>query len=304
MNFDYAPIVLFVYNRLDHTKETLKALKLNRLASKSDLFIFCDGAKKEYDEKVVEVQEYCKSVDGFKSVTVNIRNENAGLAKSIIEGVSKVVQEHKKVIVLEDDIVTSPTFLTFMNQSLDFYQNKDEVWHISGWNYPIENKDLDDVFFWRVMNCWGWATWADRWSYFDKNPNQLINSWSKKQKHHFDLDGSGVFWNQVKKNANGKLNTWAIFWYATIYEHQGYCLNPAKTYVNNIGEDGSGENCVIKKENNKTPLNIFETTSFPTKVQESELAVTKIKEYYRDARGNIFTRAYLHYRTRVLKLLI
>jgi hypothetical protein len=303
MTNDYAPIVLFVYNRLHHTKKTIEALKKNNLATESDLFIFCDGAKQKNDEKVFEVQEFCKSIDGFNSVTVNIREENAGLAKSIIQGVTEIVNQYEKVIVLEDDIVTSPYFLSFMNQALDFYKDDKRVWHISGWNYPIETGDLDGVFFWRVMNCWGWATWTDRWSHFEKNPNRLINSWTKQQKHHFDLDGSGGFWSQVKKNANGKLNTWAIFWYATIYENEGFCLNPALSYVNNIGEDGSGENCVIKGVNTEPTLNILENIQYPSEVQECDLAVKKIKKHYRKTRGSFLVRIYRHIKTKLTKLL-
>jgi len=79
-----------------------------------------------------------------------------------------LLNEYGKIIVLEDDLLTSPYFLKFMNEALEYYKNEKKVWHISGWNYPINNEGLDDVFFWRTMNCWGWATWADRWQYFEK----------------------------------------------------------------------------------------------------------------------------------------
>lgn len=160
----YSPVIIFVYNRLNHTKQTIEALAQNKLAAETDIIIYSDGPKTAIVEtKVDELRKYLKKITGFKSITINERKENLGLAKSIVAGVSEVISQHGKVIVLEDDIVTSPFFLTFMNKALDHFENVERVWHISGWNYPIDSSDLDDVFFWRAMNCWGWATWADRW---------------------------------------------------------------------------------------------------------------------------------------------
>ncbi len=122
---------------------------------------------------VAAVREYVAGIKGFKSLTVHHRPHNYGLAKSIMEGVTDVISEYGSVIVLEDDIVTVPGFLRFMNDALERYRHEPKVWHISGWNYPIDPEGLDDAFFWRTMNCWGWATWADRWTHFEKIPNDL-----------------------------------------------------------------------------------------------------------------------------------
>ena len=145
-------------------------------------------------EKVDEVREYIDSIDGFKKVTVIKREKNWGLANSIIDGVTKIVNDYGKIIVLEDDLVTSPYFLKFMNEALDFYQEEKEVWHISGWNYPIEIDGLNDVFLWRTMNCWGWATWANRWENFEKNTGHLIKEFSKSDIKRFNIDGYQNFW--------------------------------------------------------------------------------------------------------------
>src|SRR5690554_2038285 len=160
-----APIVLFTYNRPDHTHKTVEALKMNKLAKESLLFIFSDGAKCEKDtEAVYNLREYLKGIDGFKSIEIIERKENYGLKRSIIDGVSTVVNEYGKVIVVEDDVVTSPTFLNYMNSALSYFENVKKVWHISGWTPRIKTANLPDFFFWRIMNCYGWGTWADRWS--------------------------------------------------------------------------------------------------------------------------------------------
>ena len=227
LKLNISPIVLFVYNRLWHTKQTIEALKKNELANESELFIYSDAPKNEDDQKQVEnVREYLKTIDGFKKITIIERKENFGLAKSIISGVTEIVNKYGKIIVLEDDLVTSPHFLKFMNEALEFYSNKTKVWHISGWNYPIEYNKNIDTFLWRVMNCWGWGTWADRWKFFEKNIDKLVKTFSKEDIKRFNVDGYENFWNQVIENKEGKINTWAIFWYATIFKNNGLCLNP------------------------------------------------------------------------------
>ncbi|MCK9801668.1 glycosyltransferase [Pseudomonas sp. MAFF 302030] len=287
-----SPIVLFVYNRLDHTVRTVEALLDNELANQSDLFVYSDGARtSQVESQVSAVRDYVRNITGFKSLTVIEREANLGLAKNIIDGVTSVVRKYGRVIVLEDDIVTSPAFLTFMNQALDCYHDDSKVWHISGWNYPIDTDALGDVFLWRVMNCWGWATWADRWAYFEKSPEKLVRSWSSEKKYHFDLYGSGVFWPQVERNVSGEINTWAVFWYSTIYEHQGLCLNPSVSYVQNIGNDGSGVNCGSDSSYFLHDLNDSKDVDFSVDRVESSFAVHNVIKFYKKQNRPVWIRA-------------
>ena len=239
-----APIVLFVYNRPWHTQQTIEALQKNELASKSELFIFSDAAKNEQaTKKVIEVRNYIKNIDGFKKITIIERETNWGLANSIIDGVTKIVNEYGKIIVLEDDLVTSPYFLTFMNEALKFYQNQEKVMHITGYSYPISTEGLDDTFFIKPASCWSWATWDRAWKYYKKDANLYIEKFSKKMIYDFNLNDSYNYFDQIAKNKHGKINTWAIFWYASTYLQNGLSLHPKKSYVQNIGHDGEGVHC-------------------------------------------------------------
>jgi hypothetical protein len=272
-----SPIVLFVYNRLEHTRQTLQALQQNLLAKESELFIYSDGGKDSSSwEQVNQVRSYLRSVEGFKQVTIIERDTNWGLAKNIINGVTEIVNLFSKVIVLEDDIVTSPSFLDYMNKALDFYEEKKKVWHVSGWNYPIEVNIKQDTFAWRMMNCWGWATWADRWTYYKKTPQELLESFSPYEKYRFDLDGVGGFWSQVVKNESGAMDTWAIFWYATIFQNDGICINPMRSFVENIGFDGSGTNTGFRDYYAQS-LNTKTEISFTEELQEQSEVVARIK---------------------------
>ncbi|MBL8437376.1 MAG: glycosyltransferase [Zoogloeaceae bacterium] len=276
---ELAPIVLFVHGRPEHTRRTLAALAANPLAARSDLTIFADGAKGAEDAAAVaEVRALVKDAGGFARVRVVERPGNFGLARNIIEGVTEVVAARGKVIVLEDDLVTSPSFLTFMNQALACYEGDLSVWHISGWNYPIDPAGLGGAFFWRAMNCWGWATWADRWQHFERDPGRLIAHWDQQMIRRFNIDGAYDFWAQVKANHEGRKKTWAIFWYATIFEHGGLCLNPSVSFVRNIGHDGSGSNCGA--DSSFAAQAVFEgELRFPAEVRESPLAVARIRRW-------------------------
>lgn len=284
-----APIVFFVYNRLSHTKKTIEALRKNSLAEYSDLYVYSDAPKNNSDsDNVFKVRGYIKTIDGFKKITVIEREKNLGLAGNIVDGVTETVNKYGKVIVLEDDIVTSPYFLTFMNDALSFYENKKKVWHVSGWNYPINCERFDETFLWRVMNCWGWATWADRWNLYEKDTEKLIFKFNYDDIIRFNLDGYNDFWLQVLKNRSGKINTWAIYWYATIFKNKGFCLNPIQTFVDNIGLDGSGTHCG-KQNSNRRALNSNKKLSFEkNNIKENIFIVDKVKEFF-SIENNIIT---------------
>lgn len=288
---DFAPVALFVYNRPEHTKKTLDALSVNKFSDKTDLIIYSDAAKNQAaEENVRSVRNIIRQYSScFANVKVVERDVNCGLAKNIIEGVTRVVNEYGQVIVLEDDIVCSPVFLEFMNSALERYKDSTSVWHISGWNYPINTDGLPDVFFWRTMNCWGWATWADRWQYFKKNPQQLLHAWSKDEISRFNLDGEYDFWSQITANEQGKLDTWAIFWYATIFQHHGFCLNPVQSYVANIGNDGSGENCgsidFFQSKLRSNAINVW-----PCNIVEDVLILNHIKAFFRNITPSLYCR--------------
>ena len=210
-----APIVLFVYNRPWHTQQTIEALQKNELASESELFIYADGAKNnKANEKVKEVRNYIKTVDGFNKVTIIERENNWGLADSIIDGVTQTVNKYGRVIVLEDDLVTSSYFLRFMNDALEVYKDNNEVASIHGYLYPIDNMiGVPDTFFIKGADCWGWATWARSWELFELNGQKLLDELQyKKLQKEADFNNSYGYSRMLKDQINGKNNSWAIRW--------------------------------------------------------------------------------------------
>ena len=256
-----APIIIFVYNRPEHTQKTLEALAANELASDSILYIFADGAKdnasEETLEKIKQTREIAKSKLWCKDVIVVEKETNSGLANSIIQGVTQIVNKHGKIIVLEDDLITSKYFLKYMNDALTTYENTLNVACISAYIYPVEN--LPELFFIKGADCWGWATWKHGWDLFQENGKKLLSELEhKKLTHAFDFNSAYPYTQMLKDQIEKKNDSWAIRWYASAFLKNKLCLYPSKTLVKNIGFDGSGTHSgsinIHESQTNETPL--------------------------------------------------
>ncbi|WP_316780882.1 glycosyltransferase [Pedobacter antarcticus] len=286
----FAPIALFVYNRPQHTARTLKFLRQNELAAESRLFIFSDGPAKDSDEDLVaEVREILKNTEGFKSVEILERKTNLGLADSVIAGVSQLIKNYGQVIVLEDDLITSPYTLTYFNEALQRYKKEEKVMHIGAYMYPLKNTDLPETFFYRAASSWGWATWERAWNHFEPDIDLLMSKFSNQQKAAFSIDNQMNFWKQMVEFKTGKNNSWAIRWYASIFLQGGLTLNPSHSLVNNIGHDGSGVHSGINEIYNVI-INPKPIRSFPEKIGENKEAYLAIKTFLGNRKGNIWER--------------
>ena len=231
-----APIVIFTYVRVEKLKKSIETLQQCDLSKKSHLYIFSDSYKNKKEKPQVDkVRKYIKSIKGFKKISIVRRKKNYGLSENIIDGITKIINKYGKIIVVEEDIIVDKNFLNFLNHSLDFYKNKDSVWHISGWNYNLKLSLSLDGYFTKTMNCWGWGTWKNRWRFFEKNPQKIINTWTQKMIDQFNFDNTHNFFSQITRNKEHKINTWAIFWYAVIFENRKLCLNPTTSHSENIG---------------------------------------------------------------------
>ncbi len=242
MSNELAPILLIGFNRPKHFQKTLLALSKNRLAKESTLYISIDGSRNNDDLKLQEtIIKNIQLAEGcFAKINILKNNTNKGLAKNIVDSISKIFCSHNKIIVLEDDIVTSKAFIKFMNDALSYYENKKKIWHINGYSPINDVNKKDSIYFSRLSFCWGWATWKDRWEFFNKNLINIVKEFDKEMIYKFNLDGEVNFWDQIIQNKIGEANTWAIFWYARIFINNGLCVSPWFSYVRNIGFDGSG----------------------------------------------------------------
>ena len=242
-----APIALFVYNRPEHTRQTVEALQKNELAQSSDLFVFADGAKnKAAFPAVEEVRKFVRNIEGFRAVTIIEREQNLGLSSSIVNGVTQLCEDAGRVIVVEDDIMTAPDFLPFINCALDRYCDEPAIFSVCGFNYPIIAPRFYpyDAFLSYRFACWGWGTWKDRWEKADWSvsdfPEFIAN---REQQKRFNLGGNDLT-GMLARHMAGKLGgSWDIVWAYTHSKHDAAALLPVASKTYNLGLDSSGIHC-------------------------------------------------------------
>ena len=239
-----APILLFVYNRPEHTRRCIESLTRNALAANSTLYIYADGAKDTTQQSAVdEVRSYLRTIRGFKTVNLIERKENWGLARNIINGVTTQVNRYGKVIVLEDDLVVAPYFLQFMNDALETYKDEPKVGHIQACDFT-QDPSLPDTFLIKWTGSWGWATWERAWKHFNPNGKALLEELEqRKLTYTFDFNGKYGFTRMLRRQIEGKNNSWAIRWNASLFLKDILSLNVGRSLVQNEGFDGSGTNC-------------------------------------------------------------
>lgn len=270
-----APIVLFTYNRLWHTQKTIESLSNNELASQSDLIVYSDSYKTEAEkENVLEVRSYLKEINGFKSVTIIEHEKNKGLAESVISGVSETLKNHDRIIVIEDDLILSPWFLTFMNDALEIYKDEDRIGNVNGHTCKLKKISVETFLIYHA-DSWGWGTWARAWNLFERDGSKLLQELKAKNLcHKFDIDGGYKFTRMLEKQISGENNSWAIRWKASLLIHDKLSINAGKSLVKNIGSDGSGTHSGY--------LDLFPTTLFCGKIT---LTKKPINEESADARA-------------------
>lgn len=241
-----APIALFVYNRPEHTRRTVEALRANDLARQSDLFVFADGPKNDSGALAVKaVRDLMRTIDGFKSVTITERERNLGLSKSVISGVTQLCNEYGRAIAVEDDLLTAPDFLSFMNRALQRYALEPKIFSIGGFNFSLsvpEDYTYDAYCTYRSIS-WGWGTWKDRWEKADWNvPDYASFSRDKNQQRLFNRGGEDLTAMLALQMA-GKIDSWSIRWDYVHFQHSALALLPVVSRVCNIGFDGTGIHC-------------------------------------------------------------
>jgi len=285
-----SPITLFTYARPDHTRRTVEALLQNHQAGSHDLIVFSDAARTpEKQSAVNEVRAYLATITGFRSVTIQHRPHNFGLAKSIIEGVTQVLSDHEHIIVLEDDMVTSPHFLSYMNEALDKYVNDERVISLHGYVYPVK-EELPEAFFLPGADCWGWATWRRGWYYFNPNGQALLDELKRGDLiEAFDFHGAYGYSKMLEGQIKGTNDSWAVRWYASAFLAGKLTLYPGRSLVHNIGNDSSGthcgENTSYDSELSTTPINLNAVDVLP-----SAKVLAAFEAFFRKAQGSFASK--------------
>jgi GR25 family glycosyltransferase involved in LPS biosynthesis len=288
-----APIVFFAYNRPWHTEQTLLSLIANDLADESVIYFFIDGCKSnanqeqiEKHEQVIEIVSKYKSY--FKESYVEISPQNKGLANSVIYGITEVINRYEKVIVLEDDIVTSEGFLQYMNDALDIYEDEKKVAGVSGHSFI---NSQDPTYFLTKGSCWGWGTWKRVWKDIDFDVDSLLQKFSNKNIIKIFNIGGYPFYKMLHNQKKGLIDSWAIRFYASYFFKGQLFLYPSKTMVLNIGVDeGTHYHTGNKVDINQKKLLLKNVEVIKNIIVEDKLNEMKIIDYLNSNNSNFFYR--------------
>lgn len=277
----FAPVVVFVYNRPDHTIQLLNSINSLPEAKKTDLIVFSDGEKVFNDKKVKEVREALekfRGISNFASYTVKYKQKNYGLASSIIEGVTEIINLYNKVIVLEDDLVVAKDFLSYMNGALSYYDNNNNIWSISGYTFPMKClNDYDHDIYMTGRGCsWGWATWKNRWDTVDWEVSDYDSfKYDFIKRYKFGRDGRDL---PIMLDAfiNKEVKSWAIRWcYSAFLQHK-LTVYPKHSKVLNKGTDGSGTNYTSMSKQYDTQLGV---DTLPCRFEDLQIEKRIQKEF-------------------------
>lgn len=298
----HAPIALFVYDRLAHAQRTVASLLRNPGAALSDLYVFSDGPRTPQKQAAVDgVRRFVSGINGFRSVRIVGRAVNYGLARSIITGVNQVLTESDRLIVLEDDMVTSPHFLAYMNEALDRFRDDDRVVSVHGYVYPVQ-AELPEAFFVQGADCWGWGTWRRGWSVFNPDGRALLDALTLRNLlHAFDFNGSHPYTDMLRDQIAGRNDSWAIRWYASAFLADKLTLYPGRSLVHNIGNDSSGTHAGDTATHDSclsgTPIDLRRVP-----VEPSGQARAAFEAFFRLSSGGLLQRAVRRARQTVARM--
>lgn len=276
-----SPIVIFNYNRLDHSREVIESLRKAKHGEDSLLILVSDGAKSEKDQVAVDqLRDYLSTVQWKAGIRTIFHKKNKGLAENITSTLNQLFQEYESLIVLEDDIVVAEDALLYFNNALETYKDDQQVYHISGFVEPIDSAGIPDYSLYPMMSCWGWASWRSRWQHLEMDAYQLLQEIYQNPKHLERFKSLGInLHKDLVLNCEGTMSTWAVLWNASVCVQEGFALVPNQTFITNIGHDESGENCETTE--------VFKSATFKkfveidtSKVDRSDLMDERVLEFY------------------------
>ncbi|MCF0061102.1 glycosyltransferase [Dyadobacter chenwenxiniae] len=244
-----APIVLFCFNRPAHLQQTIEALQQNMLAAESELIIYSDGPRNSSDEPLIaKVRAYLSSISGFQRIKIIKSEANNGLAASVIKGVTEVLNQFGKVIVLEDDMLSAPDFLVFMNEALSAYESRKDIFSVTAYGPPISFPAhyKEDLYLAPRASSWGWGTWLSKWDKADWNVTAFSGLQNDKNKRNQFKAGGEDLWPMLVKQQRNVIDSWAIRWTYSQFINNAYGVYPVHSKIRNIGTDGSGTNFTFK----------------------------------------------------------
>ena len=244
----HSPVAVFAFNRPEKLYSCLQSLEMAHGSEFTSVHVFIDGQRHAQEKSTVDdVESIARQEWHFGEIRITRSSLNLGLAKSILQGIDYMFEDFETLIVVEDDLEVARNFLTFMNDGLLKYVHAPQVCSIQGYTYPGLQRE-HNCFFLRGADCWGWATWKDRWIDFQRDSKVLQTRISDGNlERSFDLDGSYPYMQMLRDNQSGLNDSWAVRWHASNFIDNKLSLYPSHSLVNNTGDDGNGTHAGTSK---------------------------------------------------------
>ena len=294
------PIALFLYNRPAHARMVLESLSHCRRLDECFLKIYCDGPRRPEDVAAVsEARAVAREWAARLNAEVVEREQNLGLSRSIVGGVSELCDSHGRVIVVEDDFSVSPSFLDYMLTALDRYADEPNVYQVCGYMFPIRHASSADAFFLPLTTTWGWATWSRAWKIFDwtaADADELLRD--PEVRRRFNLDNAYPYAEMLESKLRGENDSWGILFWWAVFKAGGLVLHPRRSLVWNGGFDESGTHCGDQTWSNESFAEFSndpwaaKSFVFPQRVAVDDIAFGKVVRFLRSeqSEGNLFQR--------------
>ncbi|MDA8090978.1 MAG: hypothetical protein M0Z61_12270 [Nitrospiraceae bacterium] len=262
---EYAPIALFAYKRPEHTRRTLESLMANAEFKDSPFYVFCDGPRNESDISLVQRTKQVIREFGFSNVVITERERNLGLSRSIITGVSELCDQFGRAIVAEDDLVFSPYFLKYMNEALTLYENEPKVMQISGHMFQVNfSGSANECFFLPYTTTLGWATWKRAWNSLDESMKGYERlKKDRSLRYRFNMNGAYPYYKMIDDHKSGRVNSWGIQWYLSVFMNGGLTLHPRGSLVMHKGFDFEATHAMIDDNVYANNVSAVPISSFP-----------------------------------------
>ena len=238
---NWAPIALFIYKRPEHLRRTIASLQACPGYAESPLYVFADGPRTKAENSAVQAtRQVARDLLGSRAIIIE-RDENRGLANSIIAGTTQLCERHGRAVVVEDDLRLEPQFLQFLNEGLERYEDEPRVMQVAGHMFEVPSlADRQEALFLPLTTSWGWATWQRAWAKFDPSANGWQERLVGAEAERFDLSGTCDYSGMLKRQMTKGIDSWAIRWYYSVFVLDGLVLYPPRTLVQHEGLDRSG----------------------------------------------------------------
>ena len=238
-------IGVFCYKRAEKLKTSMEALLKNPECASLDIIFFADGYKNENDKPGVEAtRNYIDSITGFKNIYKHFRERNYSTGPNFFEGLTYLSRHYNQFIIVEDDLVVTPNYISYMLAALDFYRDEKSVFCITGYVFPLNLRNYDyDTIVYKRFCSYGWSCWSNRMRQIAWHTDELINliQSTPNFKNRLNKEGFDLY-RMLKKQINGTISTWDIQMQVHVAKHDFNIVYPVISKAKNIGFDNQSTN--------------------------------------------------------------